>query len=119
MDLCEMDLLLAMSLYLSGNKEKAFEVFKRALKLVSMYRYYRAVADEGSVMLSLFLDYVKPYGRPGCTELFKRASLLQVCSRRVFRTSLTLIVLVASGSCGRRFAVLHALTRPLVPNSDF
>jgi LuxR family maltose regulon positive regulatory protein len=69
MDLCEMDLLLAMSLYLSGNKEKAFEVFKRALKLVSMYRYYRAIADEGSVMLSLLLDYVKAYGK---TDLLMR-----------------------------------------------
>ncbi|WP_407426221.1 LuxR C-terminal-related transcriptional regulator [Treponema sp.] len=62
MDLCELDLLLAMSLYLSENKTLAFETLSRALKIAKLHRYYRLIADEGSVMLNLLIDYIKEKG---------------------------------------------------------
>lgn len=59
MDLCELDVLLAMSLYLSDKKDFAFAALKRALKHARLHRYYRIIADEGSVMLKLLLEYKK------------------------------------------------------------
>ena len=62
MDLCELDILLAMSLYLSENKPLAFQALRRALKSVRLHKYYRLIADEGSVMLRLLIDYIKENG---------------------------------------------------------
>ena len=59
MDLCELDVLLAMSLYLSDKKQQAFTALKRSLKLARLHRYYRVIADEGAVMLKLLLEYKK------------------------------------------------------------
>lgn len=62
MDLCELDLLLAMSLYSSGNRELAFEALDRALKIAKKHSYYRLVADEGEIMLHLLLEYAEIKG---------------------------------------------------------
>lgn len=59
MDLCELDVLLAMSLYLSEKKQSAFTALKNALKLARLHRYYRIIADEGAVMMNLLLEYKK------------------------------------------------------------
>lgn len=59
MDLCELDVLLAMSLYLSEKKQSAFTALKHALKLARLHRYYRIIADEGAVMMNLLLEYKK------------------------------------------------------------
>lgn len=62
MDMCELDLLLAMSLFASGNSDTAFEALRRALKIARMYRYHRLVADEGEPMLQLLIAYIKHLG---------------------------------------------------------
>ena len=62
MDLCELDLLEAMSLFASKNKEAAFEALSRALKIARMHRYYRLIADEGESILHLLIDYIKENG---------------------------------------------------------
>ncbi|MBR1722065.1 MAG: hypothetical protein IJ727_06235, partial [Treponema sp.] len=50
MDLCELDLLVAMSLFTAQNEEAAFEALARALKIAKMHRYYRLIADEADTM---------------------------------------------------------------------
>lgn len=59
MDLCEIDLLEAMSLYYAGEKDLAFESMGRALKIAKRRKYYRLIADEGEVMLNVLIDYLK------------------------------------------------------------
>jgi len=63
MDLCEQDLILALSLFAAKNNKAAFEALRNALKKVRMYRYYRLVADEGEPMLHLLIEYIKTEGK--------------------------------------------------------
>ncbi len=62
MDLCELDILLAISLYRAGNKALAYEAFERSLKISHRRKYYRLVADEGEAILPLMIDYIKEKG---------------------------------------------------------
>lgn len=62
MDLCELDLLVGISLFFSGKEEEAFEALKRSLKISRMHRYYRLIADEGEPMLRLLIAYIKRKG---------------------------------------------------------
>lgn len=62
MDLCEIDLLLAMNFFEAGKKDFAFEALERALKIARRRKYYRMVADEGEVMLQVLLAYAEEKG---------------------------------------------------------
>lgn len=62
MDLCELDLLLAICFYRSHEKELAFDSLECALKTVKHRKFYRLVADEGHAILQLLIDYVKERG---------------------------------------------------------
>lgn len=59
MDLCETDLLIAMSLWCAKEKDLAFEALDRALEIARKRQYYRLIADEGDVMLNLLIGYLK------------------------------------------------------------
>lgn len=59
MDLCEIDLLMAMSLWCAGEKNLAFEAMDRAVKIARRRKYFRLIADEGDVMLNLLIDWLK------------------------------------------------------------
>ena len=63
MDLCELDLLLAISFYRSSEKELAFETFERVLKTVRHRKYYRLIADEGEAVLHLLIEYMAIKGK--------------------------------------------------------
>ena len=63
MDLCELDLLLSVCFYRSGEKEAAFDALERALKIVRRFKFYRLVADEGYALLYLLIDYIKAKGK--------------------------------------------------------
>lgn len=56
-DSCELDLLLAMTLYAAGKKELAFEPLERVLKIARRRKYYRLLADEGIALFKLLVDY--------------------------------------------------------------
>ncbi len=62
MDLCELDILLAISLYRANNKELAFAALERSLQISHRRKYYRLVADEGEALLPLLIDYIKEKG---------------------------------------------------------
>lgn len=62
MDLCELNLLLAMSLHAAKKTELAFKTLEEALKLAKRHKYYRMIADEGERMLLLLLAYIKENG---------------------------------------------------------
>ncbi|MCR5218161.1 LuxR C-terminal-related transcriptional regulator [Treponema sp.] len=62
MDLCEIDILLAVSFYNAGKKDLAFEALGRALKLVKRRKYYRLIADEGEAVIHLLIEYVNLKG---------------------------------------------------------
>lgn len=63
MDLCELDLLLSVCFYRTGEKEAAFAMLERALKVVHRFKYYRLVADECYAVLYLLIDYIKEKGK--------------------------------------------------------
>ncbi|MCR5613389.1 LuxR C-terminal-related transcriptional regulator [Treponema sp.] len=62
MDLCEMDLLLAITFYRAQKKELAFEALERTLKIARRRKFYRLIGDEGDAVLHLLLDYMKEKG---------------------------------------------------------
>lgn len=62
MDLCELNLILAMSFYAMNNKEKAMEHFEQSLKIAKRRKYYRLIEDEGERSLILLLEYIKTKG---------------------------------------------------------
>ncbi len=62
MDLCEIDLLLAICFYRAKKKELAFEALGRALRIARRRKYYRLVGDEGEAILNLLVDYIKEKG---------------------------------------------------------
>lgn len=62
MDLCELDILLSVSFWRSGERNLAFEALERALKLVRRRRYYRLAADEGTAIFPVLVGYIKTKG---------------------------------------------------------
>ncbi len=57
MELCELEMLLAVSAYNQGNKEDAFCYLEKALKLGEKYQYKRLFGDEGTKMYFLLNEY--------------------------------------------------------------
>lgn len=62
MDLCELDLLLAVSFFRSEEKELAFAAFERALRIARRRGYFRLLADEGAALMPVLVAYVKEKG---------------------------------------------------------
>ena len=62
MDMCELDILLAISLFRAQKKDLAFEVLERGLQIAKRRGYYRLVGDEGAALLPLLIDYIKEKG---------------------------------------------------------
>ena len=62
MDLCELDLLLSVSFWRSGERTLAFEALERSLKLARRRKYYRLVADEGTAIFPVLIEYIKTCG---------------------------------------------------------
>ena len=62
MDLCEIDLLLSITLYRAEKKDLALEAFDRAIKIAHRRKYYRLIADEGCAILNVLIDYIKQKG---------------------------------------------------------
>ena len=59
MDLCEMDLLCAISYFLDGKPEEAYSILDRILLVIRERRYDRLVADEGEKVYFLLRNYKK------------------------------------------------------------
>ncbi|MBQ1671619.1 MAG: hypothetical protein II070_07500 [Treponema sp.] len=70
MDLCELDLLLAITLYRAEKKELAFDAFERALKIAKRRKYYRLIGDEGPAVLPLLIEFIKQEGKSGVSTDF-------------------------------------------------
>lgn len=62
MDLCELDLILAMSFDAIGNADLAMEYFEKCIKVVKRRKYFRLIEDEGERALVLLLAYIKKHG---------------------------------------------------------
>ncbi len=62
MDLCELDLLLAISFFRAGEKDLAFTALERSLKIAKRRGFYRLVVDEGAGVLPVLAAYVKKKG---------------------------------------------------------
>ncbi len=62
MDLCELDMILAVTLFNMEKQELAFEAFERCLKIARRRKYYRLIADEGCAVLPLLIAYIKTRG---------------------------------------------------------
>lgn len=62
MDLCELNLILAMSFYSMNNKEQALVYFDKCMKIAKRRKYYRLIEDEGERALVLLLEYIKVKG---------------------------------------------------------
>ena len=62
MDLCELDLLLAVCFYRADEKQHAFRSLEAALRLARRRGYYRLAADEGAALLPLLVDYIQENG---------------------------------------------------------
>lgn len=63
MDLCEINVLLAISCYVQRKLEQAFNYIGEALQVAEQYRYDRLIGDEGKQVYQLLLDYRKERGR--------------------------------------------------------
>ena len=61
-DIITLSCLEAISWYKTGNKEKAFELVDKFLKLAEKFHLYRVIADEGVLMFKLLQDYQKVRG---------------------------------------------------------
>lgn len=62
MDLCEIDLLLAMSLYEQKKYSEAFDTLDRTINIARRHKYYRLIGDEGDRAAHLLIDYMKERG---------------------------------------------------------
>lgn len=62
MDLCELDLLLAISFYRTGDKDAVLAALGRSLSLARRRGYYRLVADEGTAVMQMLVEYIKLKG---------------------------------------------------------
>ena len=58
MDLCELELLLAICFFRSDEKELAFRSLDSVLRTARRRGYYRLVADEGAALLPLLVEYI-------------------------------------------------------------
>lgn len=59
MDLCELDVLIAIGGIKANLIEESCDALERALELAEKYKYYRLIADEGEPVLKLFNIYKK------------------------------------------------------------
>lgn len=62
MDVCELQMILAMSLFEQDQKERAFDAIEYALTLAEEYRYDRLIGDEGPKVYRLLNQYRKERG---------------------------------------------------------
>ncbi len=77
MDLCELDLLLAMNFYRSGEKQLALVALDRSLKIARRRGYLRLIADEGIAVIQLLVDYIKEKGEtPFLVKLVEMARIM-------------------------------------------
>ena len=58
MDLCELELLLAICFFRSDEKELALRSLDSVLRTARRRGYYRLVADEGAALLPLLVEYI-------------------------------------------------------------
>ena len=72
-DLCEIDMLLAITFYRAEKKDQAFEYLEHAVKNAKVHGYYRLIGDEGAAILNLLIDYMKLKG-----EDYFLKSLIQI-----------------------------------------
>lgn len=63
MDLCEMDMIVAMAAFQVCKFEEAFDKLELLMKNAKRYKFYRLIGNEGSLMVKLLLKYRKE--RPG------------------------------------------------------
>lgn len=61
-DICEIDLLESMAFYSAGDKKQSFLALERSLKMVKRRQYYRLVADEGTRIITILIEYIKEKG---------------------------------------------------------
>ena len=57
MDICEMNLLCAISYYLSNKEEKAFCILDETIPIIKERRFDRLVADEGEKIYTVLRSY--------------------------------------------------------------
>ncbi|MCR5620580.1 MAG: LuxR C-terminal-related transcriptional regulator [Treponema sp.] len=62
MDLCELDLLLAICFFRADEKQHAFHTLESVIRTAKRRGYYRLVADEGAALLPLLVEYIKERG---------------------------------------------------------
>ena len=62
MDLCEISLFVAISLWRMDKKELALEELSRAMKSIKRFKYYRLLADEGEAILPILIEYINKTG---------------------------------------------------------
>lgn len=63
MDICELNIIIAMSCYEQGRKEQAYDIMDNVLHEAERYRYDRLIGDEGQLMYQLLLEYRKHRGK--------------------------------------------------------
>ena len=79
MDLCELDILLAVTFYKAKKMDLAFETLERVLKTVKRRKYYRMIIDEGKIIIDLLFDYIQKYGKtPFLEKIIKRTRSMKI-----------------------------------------
>ncbi len=74
MEQCELGLILSLTYFEQGEREKAFVLMAEALALAEKYRYDRLIGDEGAKMYLLLREYVKERGEnPYLTQVMEIA----------------------------------------------
>lgn len=80
MEMCELSILMAISHYAQGEKEKAFELVSDALVLAKKYRYDRLIGNEGGRLYIILREYRNEKGETPylnrVIELTRRLSLI-------------------------------------------
>jgi len=61
-DLCELDLLLSITLEVSGKHDLALEALNRSLKIAKRRGFHRLISDEGTAIFKLLLEYTRING---------------------------------------------------------
>ena len=79
MDLCEIDLLLAMGGYKANMEDKCFDCLERALEYIQKYNYLRLAGDEGEPMLKTLNLYKKK--RPDTKYLPLVNEIIEICRK--------------------------------------
>lgn len=62
LDLCELELIVAMCHYRQGEKGPAFVILDRLLPMAERFGYDRTIGDEGEVVYRLLMDYAAARG---------------------------------------------------------